>query len=368
MLRVLLLSPDFPPAVGGIQTLAHRLALNMPRCRIRVVTRAVEPTGAWDEGKELDVVRVGTGMSGPVANAFLNVRAVLEGLRFRPHAVLSGHIVGSPAAQVLARTLRVPVVQYVHADELRFRRRLGAFAVRTAAATVAVSRHTRGLVLGLGAAPERIRVIPNGVDFPERVPAARADRPTIVTVARLEQRYKGHDVLLRALPLVLERVPGVQWLVVGEGSLRQELERQASASALDGVVRFVGALDDRERDAALDSAHVFAMPSRLPAGGVGGEGFGIAYLEAAAHGLPVVAGNVGGAVDAVVHEETGLLVDPAEHVDVADALVRLLVDRDLAERLGRAGRERARRFSWPSVAAQVEALLLELAGDRGRAR
>jgi glycosyltransferase involved in cell wall biosynthesis len=63
-----------------------------------------------------------------------------------------------------------------------------------------------------------------------------------------------------------------------------------------------------------------------------------------------------------------LLVDPTEHVDVADALVRLLVDRDLAERLGRAGRERARRFSWPSVAAQVEELLLELAGDRDRTR
>jgi phosphatidylinositol alpha-1,6-mannosyltransferase len=102
------------------------------------------------------------------------------------------------------------------------------------------------------------------------------------------------------------------------------------------------------------------MVSRLPAGRFAGEGFGIVYLEANAHGLPVVAGAAGGATDAVVHGETGLLVDPLDHVAVADALVALLSDRDLAVRLGGNGRARAERFTWEAAGRLVEAELLSL--------
>jgi phosphatidylinositol alpha-1,6-mannosyltransferase len=103
------------------------------------------------------------------------------------------------------------------------------------------------------------------------------------------------------------------------------------------------------------------MPSRIPPGGIGGEGFGIAYLEANALGLPVVAGNEGGAVDAVIDGETGVLVDPSDHIAVADAVSDLLLDSGLAARLGEKGRARAREFAWPNVARRVERVL-EAAG------
>jgi phosphatidylinositol alpha-1,6-mannosyltransferase len=110
------------------------------------------------------------------------------------------------------------------------------------------------------------------------------------------------------------------------------------------------------------------MPSRLPADGLAGEGFGIVYLEAAAHGVPVVAGNVAGALDAVADGESGLLVDPTDSRAVAGALSSLLLDGELATRLGRAGAERAKRFAWPSIAARLEAVLLDLvAHQRGGA-
>ena len=110
------------------------------------------------------------------------------------------------------------------------------------------------------------------------------------------------------------------------------------------------------------------MPSRLPASGRGGEGFGIAYLEASARGLPVVAGNVGGAPDAVADGETGILVDPTDHLALADAVSELLIDRGRAEALGRAGEARARSLAWPHVVRQVEDVLLELASvARGQA-
>src|SRR4051812_20368493 len=134
-----------------------------------------------------------------------------------------------------------------------------------ARAVVAVSRHTADLSIAGGASPERVHVIPPGVDLPsaggERSARdAAARRPTIVTVARLRERYKGHDVMLRALPLIRARVPDVEWVVVGDGPLRPELEALAAAYGVTDVVRFAGIVPDAERDAWLERAHVFAMP------------------------------------------------------------------------------------------------------------
>jgi phosphatidylinositol alpha-1,6-mannosyltransferase len=298
----------------------------------------------------------------------LNARGVQVGLATRPTAVLSVHIVTAPAAWLISRALGIPFALYLHADEMRARPDLTRWACRRADGIVAVSRYTRDLALRAGADPGRVQLVPNGVDLPERRQAQRAQRPTVVTVSALNRRYKGHDVVMRALPLVRARVPAVEWAIIGDGPLRPSLERLAAALGVQDVVRFVGAVPDFERDAWLDRAHVFAMPSRLPAGDVGGEGFGVVYLEAGAHGVPTVAGNVAGAVDAVEDGCTGLLVDPTDHVAVADALTELLIDPARAEALGARGRERAEALAWSKVAAQVEDVLLALADGRGRRR
>lgn len=361
MLRVLVLTPDFPPGTGGIQTLMHRVVRHARALEVRVVTRGHPAAHSLDAWGGLDVRRAGEADGGPFSNLLLNGRAVAEAASFRPEAVLSGHIVTSPAARCVGAAMRAPVIQYLHADELGKRPRLAAFATRKADAVVAVSSYTRELALGLGVDPARVHTIPNGVDLPDGPPvASRAPRPTVVTVARLEERYKGHDVMMRALPLIRARVPDVQWVVVGHGSLRPELERLVAAHGLLDAVRFVGQVSDTERDALLDSSHVFAMPSRLRPDG-GGEGFGIVYLEAGAHSLPVVAGNVAGALDSVVDGETGLLVDPTDHVAVAYAVSELLLDRARADALGRAGAERARQFAWPAISRRVEELVLAVA-------
>jgi phosphatidylinositol alpha-1,6-mannosyltransferase len=182
----------------------------------------------------------------------------------------------------------------------------------------------------------------------------------VLTISRLEDRYKGHDVMLRALPLIRAKVPEVQWVVIGDGTLRPGLEHLARAVGVDDAVRFLGAVSDAERDEWLRRATVFVMVSRLPADGYAGEGFGIVYLEANARGIPAVAANVGGAVDAVVDGETGLLVDPTDHLAVADALTRLLTDPEEARRLGGQGAARAQEFAWPRISRQIEDLLLEL--------
>jgi phosphatidylinositol alpha-1,6-mannosyltransferase len=275
------------------------------------------------------------------------------------------HIATSPAAAVIRRALGARTVQYFHAREIGGRPRLAAFAAREADASISVSSYTSGLLAALGVSRERLNSIPPGVDLPADARPQPAERPTLVTISRLADRYKGHDVLLQALALVRVRVPDVELVVIGDGPLRPQLEALARAQGLGQSTRFLGSVPDQERDFWLARADLFAMPSRLPGGGQAGEGFGIVYLEAAARGKPVVAGHVGGALDAVIDGQTGLLVDPTDPAAVAEAIVTLLLDRPLALALGSAGAERARRFAWPLIADRVGALLLEQLEARG---
>jgi phosphatidylinositol alpha-1,6-mannosyltransferase len=365
--RLLVVTPDFPPSAGGIQVLVDRIATHVPRMTARVVTLTCAGAREYDATHPVAVRRVRTNRAPrPAAMAALNAAAIREAVRFRPQTVLSAHIVGSPAGAALQKTAGVPFVQYFHAKEIGSRPELARFALRRARASIVVSRYTHDLAVRAGGDPRRLRRIPPGVDLPPAMPGERREaRPTIVTVGVLAERYKGHDVVLRALPLVRAQVPDVQWVVIGDGPLRPALEWLTAAHGLAGHVRFLGRVSDRERDRWLARAHVFAMPSRLPADGLAGEGFGIVYLEASAHGLPIVAGGVAGALDAVVPGTTGLLVDPTDHVRVADAISGLLRDRERAEALGRAGRAYAARFAWPEIARRVEDVVLEVAASCG---
>jgi phosphatidylinositol alpha-1,6-mannosyltransferase len=354
---LLMVTPDFPPAHGGIQVLMHRLAAHLREHEPRIVTLGDRAGRRFDRASGMHVRRVPAGPRWHRASVgMLNARGVAEALRARPAVVLCGHVSAAPAAMLAGRLTGAPVVMYVHADEFRARPALTARAVRRADATVAVSRYTRGLALDAGADAQRVHLIHPGVDLPEGRRGARAERPTLLTVARLTE-HKGHDVVLAALPAVLSRVPDAEWVVVGDGPRRAALERLAHEHGVAGAVRFAGAVDAAERDRWLDRAHAFVMPSRVPAGGVGGEGFGIAFVEAGAHGLPVLAGDRGGARDAVRDGETGLLVDAGDPDAVARGLIALLTDAPLAARLGAGGAARARELAWPRVAAAVEDVL-----------
>jgi phosphatidylinositol alpha-1,6-mannosyltransferase len=326
----------------------------------RVVTLDASDAERFDAGSGVATRRVRATRARPLVRAgLLNSAALLEARRFHPHAILSMHVVASPAAAVIRRALATRTVQVFHAKEIPDKRRLSAFAAARADAVIAVSSYTARLIAEAGASPACLRLIPPGVDLPSEVQSAGGGRPTILTIARMDDRYKGHDVMIDALARVRGRVPQVQWIVIGDGSLRAELEARVRSHGLADSVTFLGAVADEQRDQWLSRCDLLAMPSRLPGGGRAGEGFGMVYLEAAAHGKPVVAGNVAGAVDAVADGESGLLVDPTDAVAVADAILTLLGDRGLAERMGRAGAERARAFAWPVIAARVEALVLE---------
>lgn len=225
-----------------------------------------------------------------------------------------------------------------------------------------------------GIASDRTRLVRFAVNVlqrPREDIGDRAGHPHVVTVARLDaaDTYKGIDTLLEAWPAVIAIWSDAVLSVAGDGDDRARLHAMASGLGVGHAVRFLGHVDDKTLHRLYRSANVFALPGRTSRDAMGKcEGFGLVFLEAAAHGLPCVAGRAGGAVEAIAHGVSGLLVDPESPADVASAINRLLSDPILADQLGAAGRDRVcREFSVAQFSAGVARVIDELAA-RGVAR
>ncbi len=186
-----------------------------------------------------------------------------------------------------------------------------------------------------------------------------ADRPVVVCVSRLVPR-KGQDMLIRALPEIRRRVPDAVLLLVGGGPYRATLQKLARQAGVERDVVFTGSVPAEELPAHYAAGDVYAMPCRTRNRGLDVEGLGIVYLEASAIGLPVIAGDSGGAPDAVREGETGHVVSGRDLAQLTDRVVGLLDDRDLAHQFGAAGRAWVEReWRWELQADRMAALLAE---------
>jgi phosphatidyl-myo-inositol dimannoside synthase len=216
-------------------------------------------------------------------------------------------------------------------------------------------------------AAARMVQLPPGVDELEFRPGAGdaelrrrlglSGRPVVVCVSRLVPR-KGQDTLIAALPAIRRRVPDAALLIVGGGPYRKTLERMVADLGLTGRVVMTGSVPWRELPAYFDAGDVFAMPCRTRRRGLDVEGLGIVYLEASATGLPVVAGDSGGAPDAVLEGETGYVVDGRSVSQVADRVADLLADPEKGRELGSRGRQWVEdAWRWDLIAARLHDLL-----------
>jgi phosphatidylinositol alpha-1,6-mannosyltransferase len=234
---------------------------------------------------------------------------------------------------------------------------------RSAGALIANSRNTASLLGEAGAPQGRIDVVHPGVDamrFRPDLPGASALRERLsagnpaallLTVGRL-QRRKGHDVMLQALARIDRRATPVRYVIVGDGEERERLERLSADLRLDRCVQFVGVVPASDLPAYYAAADVFVHPNRIDAGDI--EGFGIVFLEAAAAGLPVVAGDSGGVPEAVLRDVTGVLVSGTDVSELHDAVTGLIASPERRRVMGAAGRARVvSEFSWERAAARV---------------
>ncbi len=259
-----------------------------------------------------------------------------------PVAVIVPHLFGSTALRESA----LPVALYVMALEALIP------SVYRRSRFVAISESTRDDLAARGIESDRVSVVHCGVDHttyrpepagPPEPAGVKSAHPTVVFVGRL-RRYKGVDWVMRSFPAVLARVPSARLLVIGDGPFEAQLRSAATRLGVAQAVDFLGFLPAAEKVMRLRQAWVVVQPSPK-------EGWGLTVIEAGACGAAVVAADSPGLRDSVRRDETGLLVPYGDDTKLAAALLRVLEDRPLRERLAAAGIARAATFSWPACAA-----------------
>ncbi|MFV2083177.1 glycosyltransferase family 4 protein [Micromonospora sp. LOL_021] len=372
MSRTLLVTNDFPPRPGGIQSFVHNLALRQPAQTIVVYASSYDGAERFDADQPFEVVRNPTGMLLPTPAVARQTAALARARSCDTVWFGAAAPLGLLAGGLRRRAGISRAVALTHGHEVGWAALPGARSMlrRIARASDVVTylgEYTRvRLDRAVGGLTELRRLAPGvdtdayhpGVDGGEvRRRHRLSDRPVVVCVSRLVPR-KGQDTLIRAWPLVRRRVPGAALLIVGGGPDRSRLQRLARRAGVADDVTFTGAVPWAELPAHYAAGDVYAMPCRTRRGGLDVEGLGIVYLEGSATGLPVVAGSSGGAPDAVRDGETGYVVNGRDPSQLADRLVGLLTDRELARRMGAAGRAWVEReWRWDTQAQRMASLL-----------
>jgi phosphatidylinositol alpha-1,6-mannosyltransferase len=374
MRRTLIVTNDFPPRRGGIQSFVHELALRLDPGRLTVYAPRWDGDAAFDAAQPFEVVRHPTSLmiGGPSvrrraaelarsrqaevvifgASAPLGlITPVLRkaGVR-RAIAITHGHEAGWAALPVARQLLRrigdkTDVMTYLGEY---FRVRVAGALSPQAAARMA--RLHPGVDAGtFHPDPEARRVIRDRYGL--------GDRPVVVCVSRLVAR-KGQDTLLRAWPAVIKKIPDAVLLIVGRGPYAKTLHQLAEQTGVSSSVTFTGPVPQDELPAHYAAGDVFSMPCRTRRGGLDVEGLGIVYLEASATGLPVVGGDSGGAPDAILEGETGYVVGGRDVATLSDRLITLLQDPAGAKAMGEKGRAWVERdWNWELIASRLRTLI-----------
>jgi phosphatidylinositol alpha-1,6-mannosyltransferase len=376
--RVLLVTNDFPPRPGGIQSylgeFVGRLAADGSHS-VTVYAPQWKGADAFDEEAReagYTVVRhPGTLMlPGPPVDARMRRLIGDDGIdtvwfgAAAPLALLAQRARGAGAKKVVASTHGHEVGWSMLPVARSMLRRIG----EDTDVVTFVSRYTRSRFAPAFGPAARLEYLPSGVDTDrfKPDPAGRAalrdryllgERPTVVCLSRLVPR-KGQDTLIRAWPSILRRVDGAALVIVGGGPYLDALRKLARQCGVAADVTFTGGVPAAELPAHHALADVFAMPCRTRGAGMDVEGLGIVFLEASASGVPVIAGDSGGAPETVRDNETGFVVDGRSVHRVADAVSELLTDRDRAASMGAAGRRWATsQWRWDTLAARLAGLL-----------
>ncbi len=371
--RTLVITNDFPPRTGGIESFVLAMARRFPPGQVVVHTARQKGDQEFDAGLPFPVIRdkspimlptpaitrrsieiakaegcdrVWFGAAAPLGLMAPRLRAA--GIE-RMVATTHGHEVWwavVPGTRSLMRRIGR------HVDVLTY---LGEYTRSRIAPALDPASRTRFVQLTPGV--DETTFTPEVDGTRVRAELGLGQRPVIVCVSRMVAR-KGQDVLVEALPRIHERVPDAALLLVGDGPYRSEVERRIVKARLSEHVFVTGRVSWERMPEYFAAGDVFCMPARTRLGGFDLEGLGICYLEAAATGLPVVAGDSGGAPDAVLEGENGFVVSGTDVSAVGDRCADLLLNKDLAAKFGLRGREWVMsKWRWDDLAVRLQRML-----------
>ncbi|TQS44575.1 glycosyltransferase family 4 protein [Cryptosporangium phraense] len=377
-MKTLLVTNDFPPRPGGIQTFVHQLAVRQPADSLVVYTSDWKGAEEFDAQQPFPVVRDRSSLLLPTPGAAKKIVATAM-----EHGCTSAWYGAAAPLGLLAPTLTKHTgitwqVAQTHGHEAGWAALPGARQLLSRIADgvdviTYLGNYTRSKLEGPVKNRAQLVHLPGGVNTSEFHPDVDAtevrkrygltDRPTIVCVSRLVPR-KGQDQLIRALPAIRKRAKDAALLLVSGGPYREKLQKLAAEHRVTDHVKFTGSVPWAELPAHYAAGDVFAMPCRTRRGGLDVEGLGIVYLEASATGLPVIAGDSGGAPDAVLEGETGYVVGGRDVDALIERASELLENPEKARGMGKAGRAWVERdWHWDTLAARMSQLL---SGPDGR--
>ena len=354
MPSVLLVTNDFGPRAGGIETFVMGLLERVPKGEVIVYTSRQSSTGEydrrWRDDYGVEVVRDKSSILLPTPRVIRNLQKLVH------ERNLSTVWFGAAAplgvsARWLRRAGAEHIVALTHGHEVWWSKVWPfSWAISEIARSVDVVTYlgdfTQQAIARRFKDKNKLTKIAPGIDTEHFRPLdgrelrekyGIADRATIVSVGRLVHR-KGQDRLVEAMPLVLKEIPEAHLVFIGEGPHRKKLDQLVEKHKLENHVTFIGRIQYSDLPRHICLGDIFAMPSRSRLFGLEVEGLGIVYLEASACGLPVVGGNSGGAPDAVKEGITGFVVDGNNLPEIADRIITLLKDDELRNQMGNAGR------------------------------
>jgi phosphatidylinositol alpha-1,6-mannosyltransferase len=374
-MKVLVLAPPMG-ATGGVQTYTRALVQSLEQIlgkeNVHLLAVSAEPRVNSD----------GEASLAPGVKFRFVAASLWKAILWRPQLVICAHLGVAPVGRIIQQVTGAPYWLILHGIEVwgdigstKIRALRGAekfISLTKFTFNAASSRH------GLSSAKSSI--LPPYVNVDEEQNSGsrvtsnlNSGAPIVLTVARLvaSERYKGHDVMLDAWPAVLKRVPNAIYWIVGDGDDRSRLEARVQKLKVTDSVRFAGTASGDELRDCYHRCQVFAMPARteMDPSAPRGEGFGLVFLEAMAHGKPVIGPRDGAPGEFIRSGEHGLLVNPVDRVEVENALVELLQNKARAENMGRAAREWViQEFSEGKFRQRLADILKIDSGIRKRAR
>ena len=377
--KILLVTNDFGPRAGGIETFVIGLLERIKGHQVTVFTSQQGNTSVYDQ-QWLDkfgvrVIRDQSKILLPFWRVTRAVKKIVESKNIdvvvfgaaAPLALMSPSLRKSGVKKIIALThghevwwakifpFRLAIKRIgKNVDHLTY---LGEFTRE--AISKALTRKSATEMVKIAPGIDTAHFIPQPDAMQKREELGLQDKKIIISVGRLVHR-KGQDNLIQAMPAVLKKIPNAHLLLVGEGPYRKHLEKLVIKSSLEQNVTFAGRIMYERLPSYLSAADLFAMPSRSRFFGLEVEGLGIVYLEASACGIPVVAGNSGGAPDAVLEGVTGLCVDGTNIEQITAAIVEICSDAERASQMGAAGRNWiVDQWRWDIWSKEFNALLVE---------
>ena len=354
---VLFVTNDFGPRAGGIETFIIGLIQRRPFGQTIVYTSFQENSAQFDAdwlaNYGVRVIRDRSKILLPTPRVALHLRRIIKKEGIKTAAFGAAAPLGLLSAS-MKRAGVVRTVALTHGHEVWWAkvfpfnlllRRIGS----TVDVLTYLGEFTRKAIskaLTTKAQSAMVKIAP-GIDVEHFIPTDASplrdslgltDKKVIVSVGRLVHR-KGQDHLIEAMPEILKTVPRAHLLLVGEGPYRERLQKLVHQHKLESSVTFIGRIQYQDLPMYICVGDIFAMPSRSRLMGLEVEGLGIVYLEASSCGLPVLAGDSGGAPDAVIQNETGLVVSGTNNEEIASAAVALLTNLEASQKMGVAGRQ-----------------------------